>query len=230
MFIVFRRIVIVASLLFAATPGLIAGVVFLLKRGSRLGRRGHAIQQLRSPICLRTYSANPPLVVGAHDCRPRCDGSGCAWGLDAGRELIGLVEAHAYLGIAFAIGLALRLLWAVIGPKRHDSRRSGELQRSCWISSRYASPLRLRTPRGCRVFRALRSHGSRRGIRTRAAAIRFDVGPLLAALFDDFSRHAFCLVSHDVVSYVIIAFVPAHIIGRCVTKEESAPPLALSRW
>jgi Ni,Fe-hydrogenase I cytochrome b subunit len=58
------------------------------------------------------------------------------------------------------------------------------------------------------------------------AAIRYDFGPLSAALFDDFSLHALYLLGHNISSYLIVAFVPAHIIGMMRLERRSGSPVA----
>lgn len=149
------------------------------------------------------------------------------WGLDVGRERIMLVEAHAHLGIAFSIGLALRLLWAVIGP---EPARLSAFWRAAKGMSRVlrgmGSPFGYE-PQGAAAYLGLYTSmlvSAASGLAL--AAIRYDFGPLSEPLFDDFSRHALFLVSHDISSYLIIAFVPAHIIGMMRHERTSGTPVA----
>lgn len=149
------------------------------------------------------------------------------WGLDAGRERIMLVEAHAYLGIAFAIGLALRLLWAVIGPvpARLSTilRAAQKLRRS---RREKPEPFAYEPQGGAAYFGLYAAMLASAASGLALAAIRYDLGPLSGALFDDFSRHAFYLASHEIASYLIIAFVPAHIIGMSRHERRSGNPVA----
>ena len=149
------------------------------------------------------------------------------WGLEAGRERIMLVEAHAYLGTLFASGLALRLLWAVIGP---EPARLSTIWRAAEGVRRVLRG--MRTPFGYEPQGAVAYIGLYASMVVSAAsglalaAIRFDFGPLSGALFDDFSRQALYLLSHDISSYMIIAFVPAHIIGMLHHERRSGTPVA----
>lgn len=148
------------------------------------------------------------------------------WGLEAGRERIVLVEAHAYVGMAFAAGVALRILWSVIGP---EPARVVTVWRTAWRlrSRRHVHDVAGYDPKGsvaylglyaCSLISALTGLG--------LAAIRYDLGPFSTLLFDDFSGHALYLMSHQAASYVIIAFIPAHLFGMMRHEKSSGYPVA----
>lgn len=149
--------------------------------------------------------------------------------MDPGASRLALIKAHILLGNGLVVGLVARMVWGVVGPEH--ARLSALVHREMWVKAFREWRLKASYDFGHDAFASviyLMLYGvlaasAISGIAL--AGIRYDLGPLALALFDDFTWHQLALWVHEAVLYAATGFMVIHVGAMIVHEEKRGYPI-----
>lgn len=137
---------------------------------------------------------------------------------------------HIAIGYGLTIGLVLRIVWGLVGPR--EARFSSMWHAKTWMRILRTRKIKHETGWGhdplasaaYLSFYACVGAAVLSGLLL--AAIHYDRGPWAEQFFDDFSFHDLARLVHNIVLYLLAAFIFIHIAALARLEGKRGYPIA----